>query len=339
MKEKSIFSRDMLTDLSESRTFLMGFGILGIVLFHARAHSICPEGFLAALLNDLVGMGYGGCDVFFFLSGFGLAHSLRRNDQYGPYLARRAKKLFPAYYPFIAVYMAAVAWIRGITGKEILGNLTFLGFWFQWGNQFNWYIQSVMVFYLLAPILYRVTEKWKGWKSLVILGCIALGLQAAFWGSYLLIAISRVPVFLLGMVLGNRERGSTPWTRGRLWTVAAIWVVGLLFRWLTLPCLTWGNGLYWYPFLLIAPAGCLLIAGLRPYWQSCRWLRRIDDLICLCGRCSYEIYLVHLLFFETILAKMEGNLFWLAMVPIFTALGIGYHYGVEAVKKRVNLGA
>lgn len=336
MKEKTIRSRDMLADLSEGRTFLMGTAILGIVLFHARAHSVCPEGAIAALLNDIVGMGYGGSDVFFFLSGFGLAHSLAKDAHFGRYLGRRAKKLFPAYYPFILVYILTVARIRGITGKEILGNLTFTGFWFQWDNQFNWYIQSVMVFYLLAPVAYQVMEKWKGWKSLLILGCAAVALQVVFFGSYQMIAITRVPIFLMGMFLGTREKGSTPWTKGRLAVAAAVFLGGILFWWGSLPYITWGNGLYWYPFLLIAPAGCLLIAALRPCWLRSRGLRRIDNLICLCGRCSYEIYLVHLLFFETILAKKEGNLFWLAMVVVFTALGIGYHYAVEYVVHRIK---
>lgn len=333
MKEKreSLFSRDMLADLSDSRSFLMGTAILGIVLFHTRAKSICPEGALAAFLNDLVGMGYGGSDVFFFLSGFGIARSLRRDRDYGRYLGRRARKLFPAYYPFILAYIGAVAWIRGITGKEILGNLTFVGFWLRWDNQFNWYLPTAVAFYLLAPAAFRVMDGGKGGKSWLPLGAVTIALQALFFGDYRMIAITRVPVFLLGMYLGTLETGSMPWTKGRLAAVAAVYLGGLAFWRVSLGYLTWGNGLYWYPFLLIAPAGCLLTAALRPYWLRLGWLKKIDGAVGLCGRCSYEIYLVHLLFFETILAEREGNLFWLSMAAVFTVLGIGYHYAVAYV--------
>lgn len=324
MEEKK--PRDMLTDLSDSRTFLMGTAILGIVLFHMRAKSICPEGALAAFFNDLVGMGYGGSDVFFFLSGFGIAWSLKRDSHYGRYLTRRAKKLFPAYYPFILLYILSVAWIRGITGKEILGNLTFIGFWFQWDNQFNWYIQSAMAFYLLAPAAYRVVEEWRDWRSWLLLTVFALALQVVFFGEYQMIAITRVPVFLLGLYLGTLEKGSMAWTRRRLAAVVTLFLGGLVLWKMSQPRLTWGNGLYWYPFLVLAPAGCLLTAALRPYWLRLGWVRKIDEVICLCGRCSYEIYLVHLLFFETILAKQTGNLFWLTMAVMFTALGVGYHF-------------
>ena len=54
-------------------------------------------------------------------------------------------------------------------------------------------------------------------------------------------------------------------------------------------------------------------------------------MICLCGKSSYEIYLVHLLFFETILAGRQGNFFWIVMGVVFTALGIGYRSGVKQV--------
>lgn len=329
-----LLSRDLWKDLSDSRTFLMGTAILGIVLFHVRAHSICPEGALAALVNDLVGMGYGGCDVFFFLSGFGIACSLKRDSNLRRYFGRRARKLFPAYYPFILIYLLCVGVLRGITVGEVLGNLTFLGFWLEKGNQFNWYIQTAVAFYLFAPMAYWVMRNWQGWRSWVVLGAAALGLQVAFFGDYLMIAITRVPIFLLGMVFGCRER--IPWTKGWLAAAAVLLLGGLVFWRISLSYLTWGNGLYWYPFLLLTPGFCLLVGAFRPCWLRVRWMRRIDELVCLCGKCSYEIYLVHLLFFETLLAQKEGNGFWLMMGVVFTALGIGYHYAVAFVMRKFS---
>lgn len=330
-RNRSMFARDMVTDLSDSRAFLMGCAILSVVLYHVRAHYICPEGAAAQFLDDIVGMGYGGSDVFFFLSGFGIAWSLKKDGNMGRYLGRRVKKLLPDYYPFVLLYMGAVAWLRGITWTEILGNLTFLGTWFHLDNQFNWYIQTAMAFYLLAPVVYRVTKGETGWKTWGILALAALALQGISFGSYQMIAIARVPVFLLGMFLGTLEKGSLPWTKGRLITVAAVYLAGLVFWRVSRNDLTWGNGLYWYPFLLLAPAGCFLTAGLRPWWLSIPALKKIDDMICLCGKSSYEIYLVHLLFFETILEGRQGNFFWIVMGVVFTALGIGYRSGVKQV--------
>lgn len=339
MKEKreSLFSRDMLADLSDSRSFLMGVAILWIVLCHGRAYFPESRNTAEEFLNYLVSIGYGGCDIFLLLSGFGLAYSLKRDDHYGRYLGRRARKLFPAYYPFILVYMGAVAVLRGISAKEILGNLTFVGFWFSWKNQFNWYIQAVMVFYLAAPLVYRILKTWKKWAAMIILGTAALGLQVVFFGKYQMIAIARIPVFLLGMLLGCREKGSMYWTKGRLGCVLAVFVVGVCFRRAVEPHITWGNGLHWYPFLLLAPSGCFLAAGLRPFWLRFSLFRAIDDMVCLCGRCSYEIYLVHLLFFETLLVGREEDLLWKSMLIAGPVLGIGYHYVVDAVMRKVTI--
>lgn len=337
MKEnkKGIFSRDMIADLSQCRTFLMGMAIMAVVMFHVRARSICPEGALAAFLNDIVGAGHGGCDFFLFLSGFGLSFSLARDSNLPRYLGRRAKKLFPAYYPFILVYIGCAAALRGITWLETLGNLTFTGFWFQWNNQFNWYVQTVVAFYLLAPAVYWALKKLgNGWKGLLALMAFALALQVVFWGKYQMIAITRVPVFLFGMFLGSRKT-ELPWTKGRLALTAVVFLAGVVFWRTTLPYVDWGNGLYWYPFLLLAPSMSLLTAALRPYWLKVWWLRKLDRLVCICGECSFEIYLVHLLFFETLLVHRQGNLFWLMMAVVFTAAGIGYHYLVEAAVKKL----
>lgn len=338
MKEnhKGIDSRNMTDDLSQCRSFLMGMAILAVVMFHVRARSVCPEGALAAFLNDIVGAGHGGCDFFLFLSGFGLAFSLAKDDDLSRYLGRRARKLFPAYYPFILVYIGCVALLRGITWREALGNLTFTGFWFQWNNQFNWYVQTVVVFYLLAPVVYRVLLKLgTGWKGLLALMAFALALQVIFWGEYQMIAVTRVPVFLLGMLIGCRKT-KLPWTRGRLALVAAVFLAGAVFWRVTLPYVQWGNGLYWYPFLLLAPSMSFLTAALRPYWLRVRWLRKLDRLVCVCGECSFEIYLVHLLFFETLLVHRQGNLFWLVMAAVFIAAGIGYHYLVAFIVKKLR---
>lgn len=338
MKEdkKKLFSRDMLDDLSESRTFLMGLAIVGIVLYHLRGNSVCPDSALARFLDDLMGMGYGGCDVFFFLSGFGIARSLGKDSNLPRYLGRRAKKLFPAYYPFILVFIFSLKRLWGISGREILGNLTFTGFWLHFRNQFNWYIQTAVAFYLLAPAASWVMRRWKGWRAFGILGTVTLALQVLFFGDECMIAITRLPVFLLGMAFGDQKTGSMPWTKGRLTGLAAVFLGGFVFYWIAQPYILWGNGLYWYPFILMAPSFCLLAAALRHSWRPC--LRRIDGFVCLCGRCSFEIYLVHVLFFEYILVEREGNLFWLAMAVVCTALGILYHYGIAFVMGKLKKG-
>ncbi len=333
--ENKALPRNMSSDLSQSRSFLMGIAILGVVMFHVRARSWCPEDPVSQFLNTIISGGYGGCDIFLFLSGFGLAFSLNRDGNYLRYIGRRVYKLFPAYYPFILVFIASMMFLKGMTVLEALGNLTFTGFWLKQNMQFNWYVQSVMVFYLLAPAAYQLMKRLDfGWKGLLAVAVISLVSQLLFWGEYQLIAISRVPVFLLGLYFGGLKKERLGWSWKNLLALTMVLVAGIVFwRW-SIPYLTWENGLYWYPFLLIAPALCLLLAWLRPYWLKVKPLAAVDRLICLCGVCSFEIYLIHDFVFEWLLVHIQGNLFWLIMAPVCTALGIGYHYLIESAMEK-----
>ena len=54
-------------NLSVYRNELKGLAILWVVFFHAR---LGLEGFLYQVQR----IGYGGVDIFFFMSGFGLYH-------------------------------------------------------------------------------------------------------------------------------------------------------------------------------------------------------------------------------------------------------------------------
>ena len=75
--------------------------ILWVVFFHAQLG-------LGGLLYDVQKIGYGGVDMFLFLSGFGLYHSLSRDADAGRYLLRRARRLLPAYLPFCAVWLCVM---------------------------------------------------------------------------------------------------------------------------------------------------------------------------------------------------------------------------------------
>ena len=79
--------------LSASRNELKGIAILWVVLFHAQLG-------LSGLGYQIQRIGYGGVDLFFFLSGFGLYHSLERSSDLRGYLKRRCERLLPSYLPF-----------------------------------------------------------------------------------------------------------------------------------------------------------------------------------------------------------------------------------------------
>ncbi len=329
----------MLEDLSWSRTYLMGLSILAVVVYHAQRYLVFPEGMLGSLLFH--GVNYGGVaavDVFVLLSGFGLAGSLQKNGNVTSYLSRRMTRLLPAYYPFILFFLGIMAHRQPLGLQEILGNLTFLGFWFRWETQFNWYVQAVMAFYLLAPVMHWLLERW-GNRALFFLILLTAGAQAAFFDTYQMVAISRLPVFLLGFCLGRLPGTVLKWNRrngaGLLFCAAA----ALMILKGTESCRQWGNGLYWYPNFLLAPAACFLIARLRRYLWKCKLYSWLDQGICLCGVCSFEIYLIHDLWIEWAPPAIWGNGPWFLLMAACVVLGIAYHFLVDSAKKCMSRGS
>ena len=93
--------RRMQEAIGACRDEIKGAAILWVVFFHAQLR-------LGGLLYDVQKIGYGGVDMFLFLSGFGLYHSLSRDADAGRYLLRRARRLLPAYLPFCVVWLCVM---------------------------------------------------------------------------------------------------------------------------------------------------------------------------------------------------------------------------------------
>ena len=91
--------QQMQRKLGRSRDAIKGIAILWVVFFHANMG-------LSGLIYDLQKIGYGVVDLMLFLMGFGLYHSLKKNDDLGGYMKRRAWRLLPSYLPFCIVWLA-----------------------------------------------------------------------------------------------------------------------------------------------------------------------------------------------------------------------------------------
>ena len=62
--------------LSKHRNALMGIAILWVMLYHLYDYTDA----LPSLVRGIIGIGYGGVDMFLFLSGFGLYYSLSKKN-------------------------------------------------------------------------------------------------------------------------------------------------------------------------------------------------------------------------------------------------------------------
>lgn len=307
----------------------MGFSILWIMVYHSgMSFSFLP--LFAEAANDFRASGYGGVDVFLFLSGFGLHRALSKSPGQLAFYRRRLTRVLPAYLPVLAVWLLwklpgvpCASWPR-----VILGNLTGTAFWLSSSPAFNWYMLALFSFYFIAPFFFKVMDRPGG-----TLGILAatLVLDACFYGHYVMIAVTRFTVFAMGMALGRWTAGGGKPGRG---LEPAVCVLGLFSYWLlhifrvSLPGgLLWNGGFYWYPFILAAPALILLLCRLFSWME--RRTPHVLRLFETAGECSLEIYLIHVVVFERLSGVRNGM--WPMIFAAMLLFGYVYHRAVEKV--------
>lgn len=307
-------------NLRTYRDEIKGIAILWVVFFHAQLG-------LSGIAYDIQKIGYGGVDLFFFLSGFGLYHSLKRNQDLGGYLKRRAQRLLPAYLPFCAAWLAVMLWLTkpgaASAVRTIIGNVFMIGFFSGAPVNINWYMSALAFSLAIAPLFYALlspnVQKRAFW---LISGCFLAGL--AFVGQDAYMAVSRLPVFAAGMALAGWEKEKPNGKRIAL-VLAASGLAGLAVLMICFercPDLLLNNAMYWHPFFLIAPAMC---AGLGWLFGKCPSEALLP--LRVLGGSSFEIFLFNA--WIELLGKRHGLCHsageWLLWSVVSILAGVLYH--------------
>lgn len=295
------------------RSAWMGVAILWVILFHAN-FSIPHTGKLALY-------GYGGVDVFFFASGIGCRHSLNRNKDFLAFFKKRLKRIMPTYLIFLAGWTVYKILSGGMTFQEILGNLFCCGYICGMDNQFNWYMDALWIFYLIAPWLFLYAEKnAESNKKLGFMFVFLTIFSMVFINnSVWIIIVTRLPVFFMGMVFDIRgEQGKTITCRGFLvllvCMILGFVLLSLFYRYA--PQYLWVYGLDWYPFILITPGLCCLISVVLKY------LKGLGTILSKAGEISFEIYLLHIPFLDVFQKYYGGFYYEHGFVSCLITLGI-----------------
>lgn len=315
------------------REEIKGFAILWVVFSHAQLG-------LKGILYDVQRIGYGGVDLFFFLSGFGLYHSLRKNSSLPDYFSRRAKRLLPSYWPFCIVWLAVMIPLTGSGFKDAvhmaLGNLLMFGYWTGAPYNINWYVSAMAASLLLAPLFAWVLREGRGmWlrTALLLAGVIAAGLL--FVGNAKYMAASRLPVMILGMIFargwdeGEKER----WLFAVLVLAAMTGFLLLFFCLKRFPDKLISYGLYWHPFVLITPGLCAALG-----WLTSKAPAFLKCFMKLLGEASFEIFLFNV-WIELLgkkFALADGPLSWAVWSVISIVAGVLYHLTIQWTCPRIK---
>lgn len=315
--------------LSRWRSQILGFCIFLIIIYHANLGF--RSGPLSYIFNPLWEV-----DIFFFLTGMGAYRSLLGKGDALAFYKRRISRIYPRYLPVILLYFVPILVLY--TGRdtlllrlqELLGNVLMLGWLGGLDNQFNWYVQALMIFYLLSPAMFLLIRSFEGsGRKLGRLLAFLVLSQVCFMGSGLLIAYSRSIAFALGLAAadwaarGKEFRLSVP-------VMLAVLVMGHAVSYYTMAMpveLGMRYGLCWYPALLILPGTLWLLTVLFALCEKTKALDWVNGLFGLLGRYSLEGYLVNVLVYDMrarLGIEFEGNLMWFVLIIAICPLSVLY---------------
>lgn len=277
--------------LFKYRKNMMAAAIVMILLYHTKG--AWPE----IALKKAAAYFYGGVDVFFFCSGVGCFFSYLGDCDPASFLKRRAARVLPVYLPFILVWIALHVIDGSITLSSALANLFGVHGFTGIKPVFNWYVSGMWLSYLLAPWLaplaVRCNTRTKAAGALLVL----LLFSAAFWGdTELVIIMTRLPVFFVGMLFAAESRRREALTKTELMLLICAVPIGALLLWETprfAADVVWNYGLAWYPLLLIAPGLCVLIAAASEGLSRFKAGQTVNRAVAFLGDLTFEIYLVH----------------------------------------------
>ena len=311
----------------------MGIAILWVLLYHTSWTLFEP-------LHFIVHKGYGGVDIFLFLSGFGIYFSLERKGGIFSFYLRRLFKIIPAYWTvlfllFVKDYGGLI--YEGYTKASLIRaffmNAFFLAFLHWQPVTFNWYIFALVYFYLLSPVFHALIKKGGG----LLLLLFSLFLPVFFFGKTVyLYAAWRLFLYLLGMITAHLSLADPDRkiNTGILYGAMFIGVIALYLTQTYTTGLLDPYGLWFPPFILVTPGLILLLCLLLEKRE--KW-----PVLSLLGRSSLEIYLINVAFKDALYQRLAFYIGWNdsifpIAIPLMILAGILLHFLIEAIRKPVE---
>lgn len=339
--------------------------------FHDPSMPLLPIGGWDAavpLLNGWIGV-----DLFFVLSGFLISrHLLRRHGRpgglaLGPYLAKRALRIVPAYYAVLLVVAAGLVPMYALAPQALPTRVAYHALFLQDYLPANivvafWSLGVEEKFYLLAPLVLAVALAWRrpAAQLAVVAALVALGPAARLVSAMLHPDIDSYTAFfytfrapfhacvdalmigvLCALVHHHREQLGAlcrpPVARWILWAALGL-MAWLLLAAPLLAEIGWSDKVLQPSLIALASGGVLY--GLLLSGRSLPLLHSFGFLVL--ARLSYSLYLVHLPLIPGLIRLVDGPLGlaaapdalrFAAFVPLFATASLfaaaGLHYLVE----------
>lgn len=321
------------------RNIWMGIAIIWVFLYHMCDFVHIP------ILSDIISIGYAGCDIFLFASGVGIYYSLDKNDDLFSYLKKRIIRLMPLYWVILLIWILFRFYIGQMTWQAVIGSVLGIQYFIDWNYDYNWYIPVMLLCYIIAPFLKKLLDKITGIAFKIILLIILICMSFAWSGDVMMmIGMTRIPIFCLGMMFGQPGRSGKVITRATkiIWFILIPIGIGVTYYASTyMGWNGWKSGLNWLPMLIATPGLCMLISLIAEKLEANRAGKAINSFFKVIGNHSLEIYFAHVtvvLIFRDYMIKSDSRydtpFNWMLAIVISIA-GTFVIYGIQRLINRI----
>ena len=330
-----------LKEVIKYRKIWMGFAILWVIFFH---FGYKPPDPLAALQSS----GYSGVDIFFFASGIGCYLSYSRDKNAAAFIKRRFIRIMPTYFVFIVIWCTYKVITDGMDFTTVLGNIFCVQDLTGKDGSFNWYFGAMWIFYLLTPYFVAIADKIKKPAGCVLFCLLLVLFSFPFWNvKALIIIVTRMPVYFLGMYLAKRSQESDDKISLKFMLIATVLSIismaAFIVCYFKLHDELWNYGLWWYPFIITAPTICLYLSFICKQLEKKSAGRNILKAFSFIGSYTFELFLVHLFVFKEVssmIMERQPNhviaIWFAALIPVAIGAAILYQLtkGVNKLIKK-----
>ena len=285
--------------ISKYRGALMGIAILWVMMFHLPIKTSLP------VVYSVISVGYGGVDIFLFLSGLGLYFSLSKGDvKLSQYYKKRFCRILPEFWFFLLITYIISLDFNLHSFSNLIYRATTIGYWIPHTPYNLWYISCILFLYAIFPIYFKLFSKY-GLKISAITITLGLALTtiyaivAIFYfennlsDNSLIFTISRIPIFFIGSIFGYyiKKPSTIHLTKKRIAIILLTFIISIgaleyfihYYKAYLLTC-----SLYFLPFIIITPVLCIILALI---------MEKLPQIISISfakiGALSLELYIVH----------------------------------------------
>ncbi len=266
----------------------MGFAIILIVL----CHTLYPETEFFLSFQRITQV---GVDIFFFLSGLGLYSSYFHNPSEIAFYKKRLKRILPSYLFVVIVYSVFCLITSFDTFTELLYDYSLITF-FTSARTAEWFLASILLLYLLFPLIYSLIENDRAVKILIpaiIVLSLVISLLKSISGDVKVINelfFVRVPVFLCGVYFGKKQIKEKKVIRVNGVVTFFVFLVSVVLCIVNIRFNT--RNMWWVIRILLLPMSLSLLVLVSSLFGILK-VGLIRKLFGFFGTITLELYLIH----------------------------------------------